>query len=68
MKIEYGRQAITDLRKIAADRRAFGERVAPELEQRIRTVIANIAQHPKAATPVLERPGMRVVPLVRYPY
>jgi toxin ParE1/3/4 len=68
MKIEYARQALADLRKIAAENRAFGEGVAGALELRIRTVIANIAQHPKAAAPVAERPGMRVVPLIRYPY
>jgi toxin ParE1/3/4 len=68
MKIEYTRQALADLRKIAADSRAFGEGVAAAVESRIRTIIANIARHPKAAAPVAERPGMRVVPLIRYPY
>jgi len=68
MKIEYTRQALVDLRKIATDSRAFGEGVAAAVESRIRTIIANIAQHPKAAAPVVERPGMRVVPLIRYPY
>jgi toxin ParE1/3/4 len=68
MKVDYTRQALADLRKIAADSHAFGERVAVAVELRIRRVIANIAQHPKAAAPVVERPGMRVVPLVRYPY
>lgn len=68
MKIEYTRQALADLRKIAVDSRAFGEGVAAAVESRIRTIIANIAQHPKAAAPVVERPGMRVVPLIRYPY
>jgi plasmid stabilization system protein ParE len=68
MRIEYTRQSLSDLRKIAADSRAFGDQVAYAVELRILRVIANIAQHPKAAASVPERPGMRVVPLVRYPY
>ena len=68
MKVEYTHQALADLRKIAADSRLFNEDVALALELRIRRVVANIAQHPKAAAPVAERPGMRVVPLLRYPY
>jgi toxin ParE1/3/4 len=68
MKVEYTRQALADLRKIAADSRAFGEDVAIAVELRIRTVTGRVVQRPKAAAPVAERPGMRVVPLIRYPY
>jgi plasmid stabilization system protein ParE len=68
MKVEYTHRALADLCKIAADSRAFGEDVAAAVELRIRTVVANIAQHPKVAAPVADRPGMRVVPLIRYPY
>jgi len=68
MKVEYTNQALADLRRIAADSRAFGEDVAIAVELRIRTVVERVAQHPKTAAPVAERPGMRVVPLIRYPY
>ena len=68
MKVEYTNQATADLRKISADSREFGEGVTAALELRIRTVVAHVAEHPKAATPIAERPGMRVVPLIRYPY
>jgi toxin ParE1/3/4 len=68
MKVEYTRQALADLRKISADSRALGEFVPAAVESRIRTIVAHIAEHPEAATPVAERPGMRVVPLIRYPY
>jgi plasmid stabilization system protein ParE len=35
---------------------------------RIREVIARLADCPKGRQPVVERPGVHVVPLVRYPY
>lgn len=68
MKVQYTKQALADLRKIAADSRTFGDDVAIALELRIRKVIAHIVRYPKAAAPVAERPGVRVVPLIRYPY
>jgi toxin ParE1/3/4 len=68
MKVEYTNQATADLRKISADSREFGEAVAAALEARIRKVIARIAEYPETAAPVVERPGIRVVPLIRYPY
>jgi plasmid stabilization system protein ParE len=42
--------------------------VSLAVEARIREVIAHIATHPASAAPVAERPGMRVAPLIRYPY
>jgi plasmid stabilization system protein ParE len=68
MKVEYANQALADLRKISADSGKFDEAVSAALEARIRRVIARIAVRPETAAPVVERPGMRVVPLVRYPY
>ena len=68
MRVEYTNRALADLRKISADSRAFGDVITAALEARIRKVVARIAEHPETAAPVVERPGMRVVPLVRYPY
>lgn len=69
MKIEYANRAVADLRKISADSRAaFGDTVAATLAARIRAVISHIAEHPEAAPRVVEREGMRVFPLIRYPY
>jgi plasmid stabilization system protein ParE len=67
MKVEYSKRATSDLRKVAEDSRTFGQAVAASVEARIREIIARIAAHPEAAALVVERPGMRVVPLVRYP-
>jgi len=68
MKVEYSRRAIDDLRKAAEESRAFGVAVAESVELRFREIIGRIAEHPEAAAPVIERPGMRVIPLIRYPY
>jgi toxin ParE1/3/4 len=38
------------------------------LEARIRDVVTNVADYPERAPRVEGRPGMRVVPLVRYPF
>jgi toxin ParE1/3/4 len=69
MKVEYSRRAVTDLRKISADsRRMFGAGVAEALEGRIRAVVDHISREPLSAPQVEQRPGLHVVPLVRYPF
>ena len=69
MKVEFTKRAAGDLREISGySRRHFGQRVAAELEARIREIVAQIADAPESAPSVERRPGMRVVPLGRYPY
>jgi len=69
MKVEYSRRAVADLRQISADsRRTFGDRVAEALEARIRAVIDRISREPLSAPEVEQRPGLHVVPLIRYPF
>ena len=68
MKVEYSNRATSDLQKIAADSRAFGVAVALAVEARISSVIAHIAQNPLASPEVHDRPGVHVIPLIRYPY
>jgi plasmid stabilization system protein ParE len=61
--------AIADLRRLSVDsRRAFGDRVAENLEARIRAVINRISSAPLSAPEVEGRPGTHVVPLIRYPF
>ena len=67
MRVEYSRQATSDLLKIAADSRAFGAVVAEAVEVRIRDVIAYVVEHPAAASRVHGQPNLRVIPLIRYP-
>jgi len=69
MKVEYSRRAVADLHKISADsRRAFGDRVAEALEARIRAVADHLSREPLGASEVQQRPGLRVVSLIRYPF
>jgi toxin ParE1/3/4 len=69
MKIEYSKRAVADLRKIAADsHEMFGDLVAEALETRIRAVVDRIARDPLSAPEVGQRPGLHVVPLIRYPF
>jgi toxin ParE1/3/4 len=69
MKVEYAKRAIADLRSIGAyyataDHPEVGERISV----RLREVVARIARFPESGRPVVQRPGVRVVPLRRYPY
>ena len=69
MKVEYSNRALADLRKLSAGCQAtFGERVTAALEARIRAIVEQIRQAPESAPRVEQRPGVRVVPLIRYPY
>ena len=68
MKVEYSNRAAADLRKVSADSLVFGEAVATAVEARILGIVARIAERPEAAQRVAERPGVHVVPLIRYPY
>jgi toxin ParE1/3/4 len=68
MKVVFTDAAVDDLRSIAAYLAANYPSVAAAVERRLRIVIARIARWPESAQRVIERPGVRVVPLVRYPY
>ena len=68
MKVEYSKRATADLHKVSADSRAFGEMVAAAVEVRIQEIIAQIREHPEGRPSAIERPGVHVAALVRYPY
>jgi toxin ParE1/3/4 len=69
MKVEFTRRAVRDLTDIAArSNEQFGDRITAALEQRIRDVITQIGNAPEIAPRVGQLPGMRVLPLVRYPF
>jgi toxin ParE1/3/4 len=69
MNVEYAPRAIADLIRIGAQsRRAFGDPVAAALETYIRATVARIAVMPESALRLPQRPSVRVVPLVRYPF
>jgi plasmid stabilization system protein ParE len=69
MKVEYAKRALSDLRNISdyhsrSDDPALGERIAAG----IRRTTARIARAPESGRGVVQRPGVRVVPLLRYRY
>ena len=69
MRVEFSRRAVGDLLKVSAySRRVFGDRVAARLEAHIRKMVEQIADAPESAPRVVERPSVRMIPLVRYPY
>ncbi len=69
MKADYAPRARTDLIEIGErSRRVFGPAVAAALETYIRATVARIAAMPESGERVPKRPGVRVVPLVRYPF
>ena len=68
MKVVFAAAAVEDLNEIAAYLAANFPLVAPAVERRLHIVIARIARHPESAQRVVERPEVRMAPLVRYPY
>jgi len=69
MKVDYAPRAQADLAHIGEhSRRNFGPTVAAALEIYIRATVARIAAMPESGEIVTEREGVRVVPLVRYPF
>jgi addiction module RelE/StbE family toxin len=69
MNVEFTKRAVRDLHEISSyTRQQFGDRVAVALEARMREIVVQIADAPESAPRVEQRPGMRVVPLGRYPF
>jgi toxin ParE1/3/4 len=67
MKVVYTEDALNDLAAIA-DWLILYPAVAPLVERRIRRVVTQIARWPESSRRASTRPGVRVVPLGRYPY
>jgi toxin ParE1/3/4 len=69
MNVSFAPRADRDLRTIGArSRTVFGDAVAAALETHIRATIARIAVMPQSGLRVPRRHGVRMVPLVRYPF
>jgi toxin ParE1/3/4 len=68
MKVTYSRLALAELEDILKRIAAENPAAAVRVRARVDRVIERIAQFPEAAQEVAERPGVRRVPLVRYPY
>ncbi len=68
MKVVYTDEALENLDGILAYIAAHYPTVYESFQIRLRSVISRIAQWPDSAQEVIGRPGVRVVPLFRYPY
>ncbi len=68
MKVVYTDEALNDLAAIADWLSVHYPTIAPDVERRIRRVIAHIARWPASARRASGRADVRVVPLGRYPY
>ncbi len=68
MKIVFTATAIHDLDEISNWLMRNYPSSAPAVERRIRAVVARISRWPQSARRSAKRPGVRVVPLGRYPY
>jgi toxin ParE1/3/4 len=69
MNVCYAPRAVADLASIGEyTRGAFGNTAASALEIYISATIARIAAMPESGEVVPERQGVRVVPLIRYPF
>lgn len=68
MKVVYTDEALHNLDEILAFIAANYPTVLAAFELRLRAVERRIGRWPNSATEVEQRPGVRVVPLLRYPY
>jgi toxin ParE1/3/4 len=69
MKVEYSKRAVSDLRKIADyHRRSDNPPIGERIEAGIKRTIGRIARAPQSGRGIVQRPGIRVAPLLRYRY
>ena len=68
MKVVYAAGARKDLDEIGEWLSDHYPTIAPAVERRIHNVIARIAQWPQSARRSAKYPGVRVVPIGRYPH
>jgi toxin ParE1/3/4 len=68
MKAIYSRLALAELEDILERIAAENPAAAVRFRARVERVIERIEQFPEGAQEVAERPGVRRLPLVRYPY
>ncbi len=68
MKVVFTDEALDNLDGILAYIASSYPTISAAFEKRLRTVITRIGAWPQSAQQVAERPGVRVVPLIRYPY
>lgn len=68
MRVIYTEEALENLDGILGYISSNYPAVYEAFQSRLRSVINRIGDWPDSAQEVAERPGVRVVPLIRYPY
>jgi toxin ParE1/3/4 len=68
MKVVYTTEALADLESILSYIASNYPAVSEAFQNRLHAVVARVSRWPESAQEVAERPGVRVVPLIRYPY
>lgn len=68
MRIIFTEPALEDLKEIFTRVATQYPHVSASVERRLCLVLARIERWPESAQEVLERPGVRMVPFIRYPY
>jgi toxin ParE1/3/4 len=68
MKVVYTVAALRDLDQIAEWLAVNYPMIAPTIEGRIRAVIEHVERWPESARRSAKSPGVRVIPVGRYPY
>jgi len=68
MKVVFTDEALRDLDETLTFIASNYPAISASFERRLRAVMARIGRWPESAQEVEQRPGVRMVPLVRYPY
>lgn len=68
MKLVYTDEALRDLDEILTFIASKYPAVSAEFERRLAVVLRRVGSWPESAQEIEQRPGVRAVPLIRYPY
>ena len=68
MKVRFSRLAVRELDEILAYISLNNPVAAQRFERRVRGIATRLGQFPESAQAVAERPGVRRIPLLKYPY
>jgi len=68
MKVRWSRSALAEFDAILSNLAGKSPTAAKRFELRVRQITQRIERFPEGFQEVAERPGIRRVPLVRYPY
>ena len=68
MKVVYTTEALADLDGILSYIANHYPAISEAFQNRLRAAVTRVSRWPESAQEVAERPGVRVVPLIRYPY